>query len=146
MNFFFKKLLLFPKDQIELLAIDTQFPGLEGGLFVYVLIWLDDFLPSESGSILLRLRLWDRLKDRDQQNSQGSPGISTFSPGYDPTMTCVLSSGADSAFRIPLCHPLQNISSASYSLHCLGLLNYLLNLVYCISDGWHRSLLKSYRI
>lgn len=37
----------------------------------------------------------------DQQNSEGSLHLPTFSPGCDLTMTCSLSSGPDSAFWIP---------------------------------------------
>lgn len=90
------------QNQTDLLS--TYFPGLtESSLFTlpYDRIWLlTVWKQFDPGAVEVVGRVKGQLWD--QHDSQGSLCISTFSPGYDPTMTCYLSSGPDLAFWIPL--------------------------------------------
>lgn len=61
-----------------------------------------DLVSADCGSNVVPLRLWDRLQLWDAHSSKGSLQTSTFSSGCDFILTCNLSPGPDSAFRIPL--------------------------------------------
>lgn len=65
-----------------------------------------DLVSADSGSDVVPLRLWDRLEQGDpalgRTQLNGKLQTSTFSSGCDFILTCNLSPGPDSAFRIPL--------------------------------------------